>query len=160
MRWLADHLPDDAIVTNGAGNYCVWVNGYYQYRRYRSQLGPTSGSMGYGTPAAIAAKLVHPERTVVCFAGDGCFLMTGQELATAAQYDLPVIWIVANNGMYGTIRMHQERDYPGAGLGHRPAQPGLRRARARLRRPRRAGRAHRRFRRRLPAGARPPARSP
>ena len=112
VRWLADHLPDDAIVTNGAGNYCVWVNGYYQYRRYRSQLGPTSGSMGYGTPAAIAAKLVHPERTVVCFAGDGCFLMTGQELATAAQYDLPVIWIVANNGMYGTIRMHQERDYP------------------------------------------------
>jgi acetolactate synthase I/II/III large subunit len=112
VRWLADHLPDDAIVTNGAGNYCVWVNGYYQYRRYRSQLGPTSGSMGYGTPAAIAAKLVHPERTVVCFAGDGCFLMTGQELATAAQYELPVIWIVANNGMYGTIRMHQERDYP------------------------------------------------
>jgi acetolactate synthase-1/2/3 large subunit len=105
-------LPDDAIVTNGAGNYCVWVNGYYHYRRYRSQLGPTSGSMGYGTPAAIAAKLVHPERTVVCFAGDGCFLMTGQELATAAQYQLPVIWIVANNGMYGTIRMHQERDYP------------------------------------------------
>jgi acetolactate synthase-1/2/3 large subunit len=112
VRWLADHLPDDAIVTNGAGNYCVWVNGYYQYRRYRSQLGPTSGSMGYGTPAAVAAKLVHPERTVVCFAGDGCFLMTGQELATAAQYELPIIWIVANNGMYGTIRMHQERDYP------------------------------------------------
>jgi acetolactate synthase I/II/III large subunit len=112
VRWLADHLPDDAIVANGAGNYCVWVNGYYQYRRYRSQLGPTSGSMGYGTPAAIAAKLVHPDRPVVCFAGDGCFLMTGQELATAAQYDLPVIWIVANNGMYGTIRMHQERDYP------------------------------------------------
>ena len=80
VRWLADHLPDDAIVANGAGNYCVWVNGYYQYRGYRSQLGPTSGSMGYGTPAAIAAKLVHPERTVVCFAGDGCFLMTGQEL--------------------------------------------------------------------------------
>ena len=112
VRWLADHLPDDAIVANGAGNYCVWVNGYYQYRRYRSQLGPTSGSMGYGTPAAIAAKLVHPARTVVCFAGDGCFLMTGQELATAAQYELPVIWIIANNGMYGTIRMHQERDYP------------------------------------------------
>ena len=93
VRWLSDHLPDDAIVANGAGNYCVWVNGYYRYRGYRSQLGPTSGSMGYGTPAAIAAKLVHPERTVVCFAGDGCFLMTGQELATAAQYDLPVIWI-------------------------------------------------------------------
>jgi acetolactate synthase-1/2/3 large subunit len=73
--------------------------------------------MGYGTPAAIAAKLVHPERTVVCFAGDGCFLMTGQELATAAQYQLPVIWIVVNNGMYGTIRMHQERDYPSRVVG-------------------------------------------
>ena len=107
----------DAIVTNGAGNYCVWVNGYYQYRGYRTQLGPTSGSMGYGTPAAIAAKLVHPERTVVAFAGDGCFLMTGQELATAAQYDLRIIWCVVNNGMYGTIRMHQERDYPGRVVG-------------------------------------------
>jgi acetolactate synthase I/II/III large subunit len=117
VRWLSDHLPADAIVANGAGNYCIWVNGYYQYRCYRSQLGPTSGSMGYGTPAAIAAKLVHPERTVVCFAGDGCFLMTGQELATAAQYDLPVIWIVANNGLYGTIRMHQERDYPARVIG-------------------------------------------
>ena len=117
VRWLSDQLPDDAIVANGAGNYCIWVNGYYQYRRYRSQLGPTSGSMGYGTPAAIAAKLVHPERTVVCFAGDGCFLMTGQELATAAQYQLAVIWIVVNNGMYGTIRMHQERDYPSRVVG-------------------------------------------
>jgi acetolactate synthase I/II/III large subunit len=111
--WLRENLPEDAIVTNGAGNYCVWVNGYYQYRRYRSQLGPTSGSMGYGTPAAVAAKLVHPDRTVVGFAGDGCFLMTGQEIATAAQYGLPVIFLVVNNGMYGTIRMHQERDYPG-----------------------------------------------
>jgi acetolactate synthase-1/2/3 large subunit len=117
VRWLSDHLPEDAIVANGAGNYCIWVNGYYQYRRYRSQLGPTSGSMGYGTPAAVAAKLVHPERTVVCFAGDGCFLMTGQELATAAQHQLAVIWIVVNNGMYGTIRMHQERDYPGRVVG-------------------------------------------
>ncbi|MGH6904575.1 MAG: thiamine pyrophosphate-binding protein, partial [Geminicoccaceae bacterium] len=123
VRWLSDHLPDDAIVANGAGNYCIWVNGYYQYRRYRSQLGPTSGSMGYGTPAAIAAKLVHPERTVVCFAGDGCFLMTGQELATAAQYRLPVIWIVVNNGMYGTIRMHQERDYPSRVVGTELSNP-------------------------------------
>jgi len=111
--WLRENLPDDAIVTNGAGNYCIWVNGFYHYRRYRSQLAPTSGSMGYGTPAAVAAKLVHPERTVVCFAGDGCFLMTGQEFATAVQHELPVIWLIANNGMYGTIRMHQERDYPG-----------------------------------------------
>ncbi len=112
LVWLREQLPGDAILTNGAGNYCVWVNGYYQYRGWRSQLGPTSGSMGYSTPAAIAAKLVHPDRTVVAFAGDGCFLMTGQELATAAQYDLRVVWIVVNNGMYGTIRMHQERDYP------------------------------------------------
>jgi acetolactate synthase-1/2/3 large subunit len=113
VSWLDQNLPDDAIITNGAGNYCVWVNGYYQYKRFRTQLAPTSGSMGYGSPAAVAAKLVHPERTVIAFAGDGCLLMTGQEMATAAQYGLKVIWIVANNGMYGTIRMHQERDYPG-----------------------------------------------
>ena len=112
VRWLSDNLPDDAIIANGAGNYCVWVNQYYQYRGFRSQIAPTSGSMGYGLPGAIAAKALHPERTVVCFAGDGCFLMTGQELATCAQHDLPVIVIVVNNGMYGTIRMHQERDYP------------------------------------------------
>ncbi|NJO36881.1 MAG: thiamine pyrophosphate-binding protein, partial [Rhizobiales bacterium] len=112
VTWLCQHLPDDAIITNGAGNYCVWVNQYYQYRGYKTQLAPTSGSMGYGTPAAVAAKLVHPGRTVIAFAGDGCLLMTGQEMATSAQYGLKVIWIVANNGMYGTIRMHQERDYP------------------------------------------------
>jgi acetolactate synthase-1/2/3 large subunit len=117
LVWLRERLPRDAIVTNGAGNYCIWVNGFYQYRHFRSQLGPTSGSMGYSTPAAIAAKLVHPERTVVCFTGDGDFLMTGQELATAAQYQLPVVWLVANNGMYGTIRMHQERDYPSRVIG-------------------------------------------
>ncbi len=123
LVWLREHLAADAILTNGAGNYCIWVNGYYQYRGWRSQLGPTSGSMGYGTPAAIAAKLVHPERTVVAFAGDGCFLMTGQELATAAQYDARVIWCVVNNGMYGTIRMHQERDYPGREVGTRLRNP-------------------------------------
>ncbi|MGI9418178.1 MAG: thiamine pyrophosphate-binding protein [Geminicoccaceae bacterium] len=109
---IDQHTPDDAIITNGAGNYCVWVNGYYQYRGYKTQLAPTSGSMGYGTPAAVAAKLVYPDRTVIVFAGDGCLLMNGQEMATAAQYGLKVLWIVANNGMYGTIRMHQERDYP------------------------------------------------
>ncbi|HEX6141222.1 MAG TPA: thiamine pyrophosphate-binding protein [Geminicoccaceae bacterium] len=112
IAWLRDHLDDDAVVTNGAGNYCVWVNQFYQYRGFRSQIAPTSGSMGYGLPGAIAAKLVHPERTVVCFAGDGCFMMTGQELATCAQYDVRVIVCVVNNGMLGTIRMHQERDYP------------------------------------------------
>ncbi len=105
-------LPPDAIIANGAGNYGIWVHRFYRYRQFGTQLAPTSGSMGYGVPAAIAAKLVHPERTVVGFAGDGCFLMTGQEFATAMQYNAPVIFIVVNNGMYGTIRMHQERTYP------------------------------------------------
>ena len=112
MAFLRVRLPPDAIITNGAGNYTTWVHRFYQYRRYRTELGPTSGAMGYGLPAAVAAKAVHPDRTVVCFAGDGCFLMTGQELATAVQYDLAIIVIVVNNGMYGTIRMHQEREYP------------------------------------------------
>ena len=105
-------LDEDAIVCNGAGNYAAWVNRYFEYRAYRTQLAPTSGSMGYGVPAAVAAALVHPDRQVVCFAGDGCFLMTGQELATASQYGANLTVIVANNGMYGTIRMHQERHYP------------------------------------------------
>jgi acetolactate synthase-1/2/3 large subunit len=109
---LRETLPEDAIVTNGAGNYCVWVNRFYSYRGYRTQLAPTAGSMGYGFPAAVAAKLVHPDRPVVCFAGDGCFLMTGQELATAVQYGAAVVTIVVDNGMYGTIRMHQEREFP------------------------------------------------
>ena len=107
-----EHLDEDAIVCNGAGNYAAWVNRYFEYRAYRTQLAPTSGSMGYGVPAAVAAALVHPDRQVVCFAGDGCFLMTGQELATASQYGVDLTVIVANNGMYGTIRMHQERHYP------------------------------------------------
>lgn len=113
VAWLAERLPDDAIVCNGAGNYATWVQRFYRYRSHPTQLAPTSGSMGYGTPAAVAAKRIHPERIVVGFAGDGCFLMTGQELATAAQYGLGAIFIVVNNGMYGTIRMHQEREYPG-----------------------------------------------
>jgi acetolactate synthase-1/2/3 large subunit len=112
VTFLRERLPPDAIVTNGAGNYTTWVHRYFQYRRYRTALGPTSGAMGYGLPAAVGAKAVHPERTVVCFAGDGCFLMNGQELATAVQYGLAIIVIVVNNGMYGTIRMHQEREYP------------------------------------------------
>ncbi|MEM9629305.1 MAG: thiamine pyrophosphate-binding protein [Pseudomonadota bacterium] len=131
VRHVDEHTPEDAIITNGAGNYCVWVNGYYQYRGYGTQLAPTSGSMGYGTPAAVAAKLVHPDREVIAFAGDGCLLMTGQEMATAAQHGLKIIWIVANNGMYGTIRMHQERDYPTRVSGTELANPdfaGLARA--------------------------------
>jgi len=113
VGWLAGRLPEDAIVCNGAGNYSAWVQRFFRYRGFRTQLAPTSGSMGYGTPAAVAAKRIHPGRTVVGFAGDGCFMMTGQELATAVQYGLGVIFIVVNNGMYGTIRMHQEREYPG-----------------------------------------------
>ena len=109
---LSRELPDDAIVTNGAGNYAGFLHRYFQYKGWPTQLAPTSGSMGYGLPAAIAAKLAHPDRTVVALAGDGCLLMTAQELATAVQYGLPIIVIVANNGMYGTIRMHQERHYP------------------------------------------------
>lgn len=109
-------LPADAIVTNGAGNYAGWLHRYFRYRPLRAggrgQLAPTSGAMGYGVPAAVGAKIAFPDRTVVALAGDGCFLMNGQELATAMQYDAPVIVIVVNNGMYGTIRMHQEREYP------------------------------------------------
>jgi acetolactate synthase-1/2/3 large subunit len=110
---LDQTLPDDAILCNGAGNYSVWLHRFYRYRQGRTQLAPTCGAMGYGFPAAIAAKLRHPERDVVCFAGDGCFLMYPQELATAMQYGAPCIVIVVNNGMYGTIRMHQEKRFPG-----------------------------------------------
>jgi acetolactate synthase I/II/III large subunit len=117
MEWLRGHLAEDAILTTGAGNYSAWAHRFYQYRTFRTQLGPTNGSMGYGVPAAIAAKITAPERMVIAFAGDGCFLMNGQELATAMQYDARVIFLVINNGMYGTIRMHQERSYPGRVLG-------------------------------------------
>ncbi|RWD63991.1 MAG: thiamine pyrophosphate-binding protein [Mesorhizobium sp.] len=112
MDYLNETLPEDAILTNGAGNYATWVHRFYRSRRFGTQAAPTSGSMGYGTPAAVAAKALFPDRTVVAFAGDGCFLMNGQEFATAAQYELPIIVIVVNNGIYGTIRMHQEREYP------------------------------------------------
>ncbi|MEM6596219.1 MAG: thiamine pyrophosphate-dependent enzyme, partial [Pseudomonadota bacterium] len=110
---LNDVLPDDAIVTNGAGNYAAWLHRYYRYRAWRTQLGPTSGSMGYGLPAAIAAKLQEPEREVICLAGDGCFQMVSQEFGTAAEQGTALTVLVADNGMYGTIRMHQHRTYPG-----------------------------------------------
>ncbi|MBK7658007.1 MAG: thiamine pyrophosphate-binding protein [Betaproteobacteria bacterium] len=113
MEWLSSNLPEDAIIANGAGNYTVWPHRFYRYPGFRTQLAPTSGAMGYGVPAAIAAKIAQPGRVVVAFAGDGCFLMAGQELATAVQYDAAIIVIVVNNGMYGTIRMHQEKNYPG-----------------------------------------------
>jgi acetolactate synthase-1/2/3 large subunit len=109
---LRERLPENAIVTNGAGNYTVWLHRLYRHRQFRTQLAPYNGSMGYGVPAAIAAKATHPDRVVVSWNGDGCFQMNGQELATAAQYKLNVIFIVVDNGMYGTIRMHQERNYP------------------------------------------------
>lgn len=113
VTWLRDHLRDDAIVCNGAGNYAVWVHRYYRHRKFATQFAPTAGSMGYGVPAAVGVKRLHPERTVVAFSGDGDFLMNGQDFATAVQFEAPVIVIVADNGLYGTIRMHQERHYPG-----------------------------------------------
>jgi len=117
MAALRERLPPEAIVTNGAGNFSVWAHRYYEFHRFPTQLGPRSGSMGYGVPAAVAAKAVHPDRPVVCLAGDGDFLMTGQELATAVQERLDPVFLVVNNGMYGTIRMHQERRYPGRVVG-------------------------------------------
>src|SRR6266545_3698531 len=111
--WLRERLPEDAIIANGAGNFAGWISRFYRYPGLRTQVAPTNGSMGYGVPAGVAAKVAHPQRVVVSINGDGDFLMNGQELATAVQYDLPVIFVVVNNDMYGTIRMHQEREYPG-----------------------------------------------
>ena len=117
FEWLNKRLPDDAILTNGAGNYAGWLHRFFLHKRFRTQLAPTSGAMGYGVPAAVAAKALHPERMVVACAGDGCFLMNGQELATAVQHDLKIIVLVFNNSTYGTIRMHQEREYPTRTIG-------------------------------------------
>ncbi|MEC9404652.1 MAG: thiamine pyrophosphate-binding protein [Pseudomonadota bacterium] len=113
MEWLEANLPEDAVCTNGAGNYATWLHRFHRFRRYATQAAPTSGSMGYGLPAAVAAKLAFPEREVVCFAGDGCLQMTMQEFGTACQDGANIIVLVIDNGMYGTIRMHQERTYPG-----------------------------------------------
>ncbi len=112
INQLCRLLPDDAIVTNGAGNYAAFLHRFYHYRSYRTELAPTSGSMGYGLPAAVSAKLQHPDRDVVCVAGDGCFMMHGQEFATAVQFGANIITLIVNNGILGTIRMHQERLYP------------------------------------------------
>jgi acetolactate synthase-1/2/3 large subunit len=117
VRVVRAELPHDAIVCNGAGNYTVWLHRFFRYRRWGTQLAPQSGAMGYGIPASIAAQLLHTERTVVAFAGDGCFQMCAQELATMAQERLPIIVIVANNRMLATIRMHQERHFPGRVIG-------------------------------------------
>jgi len=123
MKCLRETLPPDTIVCTGAGNYAIWAQKQWLFKPYRTQLAPTSGAMGYGVPAAVAAKLIHPDRTVLSFNGDGCFLMNGQDLATAVQYGLDPIFLVINNGMYGTIRMHQERHYPGRTYGTELSNP-------------------------------------
>jgi acetolactate synthase I/II/III large subunit len=123
MAALMERLAPDAILASGAGNFTVWAHRFYVFRRYRTQLAPLSGAMGYGVPAAIAAKLVHPARDVVCVAGDGDFLMSAQELATARQFGAPIVVLVVDNGMYGTIRMHQERRFPGRVSGTELANP-------------------------------------
>ncbi len=112
IRHITETMPKDTVITNGAGNYTVWGHRFHRHRGYRTQVAPTSGSMGYGVPAAISAKLTAPERPVIALAGDGCFLMSAQEMATARQYGADVIYLVVNNGMLGTIRMHQERHHP------------------------------------------------
>jgi acetolactate synthase-1/2/3 large subunit len=112
VQWLDERLPADAVLTNGAGNYATWMHRVFRYGGGRRQLAPYSGSMGYGVPSAVTAKLLHPEGIVVSWNGDGCYLMNGQELATAVQYGIAVVFVVIDNGMYGTIRMHQERNYP------------------------------------------------
>jgi acetolactate synthase-1/2/3 large subunit len=113
MAWLEAEMPPETIYTNGAGNFAIWLHRFHQYRRLGTQLAPTSGSMGYGVPAAVAAAITRPDTPVVCIAGDGDFLMTGQELATAVANRARLIVVILNNGMYGTIRMHQENHYPG-----------------------------------------------
>jgi acetolactate synthase-1/2/3 large subunit len=113
MTWLRDNLPEDTILCNGAGNYAAWIHRFYRFRKFATHIAPVSASMGYGMPAAVAMKRLYPDRTVICLNGDGDFLMNGQEFATAVQYNLPMVVIICDNGMYGTIRMHQEREYPG-----------------------------------------------
>ena len=112
MVAFKDLLPSDAVITNGAGNFSGWIHRHWQYAGYRTQVAPTNGAMGYGVPSGVAAKVAFPSKFVVSVSGDGCFLMNGQEISTAIQYNLKILFVVFDNGMYGTIRMHQERDYP------------------------------------------------
>ena len=131
MAFLRTRLPRDAIQTCGAGNFTVWAHRFAEFTQYGTQVCPRSGSMGYGVAAAIAAKLAHPERIALCFTGDGDFVMSSPELATAVQHDLPIVVLLVNNGMYGTIRMHQERVFPGRVVGTdlvNPDFPALARA--------------------------------
>jgi acetolactate synthase-1/2/3 large subunit len=113
MIWLRENLPADTILCNGAGNYASWIHRFYRFRRFATQIAPISASMGYGVPSAVAMQTLHPDRKVISINGDGDFLMNGQEFATAVQYRLPIIVLVFDNSLYGTIRMHQEREYPG-----------------------------------------------
>jgi acetolactate synthase I/II/III large subunit len=113
MIWLREQVPTDTILCNGAGNYASWIHRFYRFREFMTHVAPTSASMGYGMPAAIAMQRLHPDRLVLSVNGDGDFLMSGQEFALAVQYRLPIIVLVCDNGMYGTIRMHQEREFPG-----------------------------------------------
>ena len=112
VGWLSDNLPENSVITNGAGNYTVWVHRFFRYKQYATQLAPQSGAMGYGVPSGVSAGVRHHDRVVVSFSGDGCFQMNCQEIGTAVQHNAKVIFIVVNNGMYGTIRMHQETHYP------------------------------------------------
>ena len=131
MAFLRHRLPGDAIQTCGAGNFTVWAHRFAEFTQFGTQACPRSGSMGYGLPAAVAAQLVHPQRVVVCFTGDGDFVMSSPELATAVQYELPIVVLLVNNGMYATIRMHQERQFPGRVIGtdlDNPEFPALARA--------------------------------
>ncbi|HEX4112432.1 MAG TPA: thiamine pyrophosphate-dependent enzyme, partial [Stellaceae bacterium] len=123
VAWLDAHVPADTIFANGAGNFATWVHRFHCYRGFGTQLAPTSGSMGYGLPASVAAALRHPDRTILCFTGDGDFLMTGQEFATAVAHKLKLVAILLNNNSYGTIRMHQEMHYPGRVSGTDLANP-------------------------------------
>ena len=116
-------VPPQTAIANGAGNYAIWLHRFFLYRRFGQQLGPQSGTMGYGIPAAIGAAFANPEARAVAFAGDGCALMTLQELATIAEHQLPIVVIVVDNGRYGTIRMHQERDFPGRSIGTEVTSP-------------------------------------
>jgi acetolactate synthase-1/2/3 large subunit len=117
FRALRAALPATAIICNGAGNYAAWLHRFYSHPAFPTQLAPGSGAMGYAVPAAIAAKLARPEQEVVCVAGDGCFLMSAQELATVAALKLRILFLIVNNGSYGTIRMHQEARFPGRRVG-------------------------------------------
>ncbi len=113
MEWIEANTSIDTVFTNGAGNFATWLHRFHRFRQFKTQASPTSGTMGYGLPAAVAAKALLPDTDVICFAGDGDFMMHGQEFATAVQYGLPIITLLINNSMFGTIRMHQEREYPG-----------------------------------------------